>query len=165
MRINFKNLTVQVLIAIVIGIFIGQFFPAFGVELKVLGDIFVKLIKMVIAPIVFFTIVIGFANMGDMKKIGRIGGKALLYFEIVTTFAMAIGIAVMYIVRPGTGMDISKVGATASWNLCSASFRTAWSAPLPRAKCFPSCSSPSCSVLPWPDSAKRPSLSPSFSRK
>ncbi|MEC0213643.1 dicarboxylate/amino acid:cation symporter [Paenibacillus ehimensis] len=114
MKINFKNLTVQVLVAIVLGILIGQFFPAFGVQLKVLGDMFVKLIKMVIAPIVFFTIVIGFANMGDMKKIGRIGGKALLYFEIITTFAMAIGIAVMYLVRPGSGMDVSKVGANAA---------------------------------------------------
>ncbi len=114
MKIDFKNLTVQVLIAIVLGILIGQFFPAFGVQLKVLGDMFVKLIKMVIAPIVFFTIVIGFANMGDMKKIGRIGGKALLYFEIITTFAMAIGIAVMYLVRPGSGMDVSKVGANAA---------------------------------------------------
>jgi aerobic C4-dicarboxylate transport protein len=110
MRVNFKNLTVQVLFAIVIGILIGQFFPATGIELKVLGDIFVKMIKMVIAPIVFFTIVIGFANMGDMKKIGRIGGKALIYFEIITTFAMAIGITVMFIVSPGSGMDISKVG-------------------------------------------------------
>ncbi|PUA35634.1 glutamate/aspartate:proton symporter GltP [Paenibacillus elgii] len=114
MKTNFKNLTVQVLIAIVLGILIGQFFPSFGVQLKVLGDMFVKLIKMVIAPIVFFTIVIGFANMGDMKKIGRIGGKALLYFEIITTFAMAIGIAVMYLVRPGSGMDVSKVGANAA---------------------------------------------------
>lgn len=114
MKINFKNLTVQVLIAIVLGILIGQFFPSFGVQLKVLGDMFVKLIKMVIAPIVFFTIVIGFANMGDMKKIGRIGGKALLYFEIITTFAMGIGIAVMYLVRPGSGMDVSKVGANAA---------------------------------------------------
>ncbi|MDQ1910346.1 dicarboxylate/amino acid:cation symporter [Paenibacillus sp. GD4] len=114
MRINLKNLTVQVLIAIAIGILVGQFFPAFGVELKVLGDIFIKLIKMVIAPIVFFTIVIGFAGMGDMKKIGRIGGKALLYFEIITTFAMAIGIAVVMIVQPGAGIDTSKVGAKAA---------------------------------------------------
>lgn len=114
MRINFKNLTVQVLIAIVIGILIGQFFPAFGIELKVLGDIFIKMVKMVIAPIVFFTIVVGFAGMGSMKKIGRIGGKALLYFEIITTFAMAIGVAVAYLVKPGSGIDISKVGDKAS---------------------------------------------------
>jgi aerobic C4-dicarboxylate transport protein len=114
MRINLKNLTVQVLIAILLGIAIGQFFPATGIQLKVLGDIFVKMIKMVIAPIVFFTIVIGFANMGDMKKVGRIGGKAVLYFEIITTFAMAIGIAVMYLVSPGTGMDTSKVSTSAA---------------------------------------------------
>lgn len=107
-----KNLTVQVLVAIVLGILLGMVAPSFAENLKVLSDVFIKMIKMVIAPIVFFTIVIGFANMGDMKKIGRIGGKALLYFEIVTTFAMAIGIAVMYIVQPGKGMNTS--GAEAS---------------------------------------------------
>ncbi|MGB8956871.1 MAG: cation:dicarboxylase symporter family transporter, partial [Tumebacillaceae bacterium] len=109
MRINFRNLTVQVLIAIVIGILIGQFFPKFGTELKVLGDVFVKMIKMVIAPIIFFTIVTGIANMGDMKKIGRIGGKALLYFEIITTFALAIGIVVVLIISPGSGLDTSHI--------------------------------------------------------
>jgi aerobic C4-dicarboxylate transport protein len=86
-------------------------FPAQADNLKILGDLFIKMIKMVIAPIVFFTIVIGFANMGDMKKIGRIGGKALLYFEIVTTFAMAIGIAVMYLIQPGVGMNTAAVKA------------------------------------------------------
>lgn len=113
MKINFRNLTVQVLTAIVIGIAIGYFFPSFGASLKVLADIFIKLIKMVITPIVFFTIVIGFAGMGSMKKIGRIGGKALLYFELVTTFAMAIGIAIAYLVRPGDGIDTSGVGSKA----------------------------------------------------
>jgi aerobic C4-dicarboxylate transport protein len=107
----FKNLTVQVLIAIALGILVGIIFPSQADNLKILGDIFIKMIKMVIAPIVFFTIVIGFANMGDMKKIGRIGGKALLYFEIVSTFAMAIGIAVMYVIHPGTGMNVSAVKA------------------------------------------------------
>jgi aerobic C4-dicarboxylate transport protein len=106
-----KNLSIQVLIAIVLGIAVGVIFPSQADNLKILGDIFIKMIKMIIAPIVFFTIVIGFANMGDMKKIGRIGGKALLYFEIMTTFAMAIGIAVMYIVQPGVGMNHSAVKA------------------------------------------------------
>lgn len=106
-----KNLTVQVLVAIVLGILLGMVAPSFAENLKVLSDVFIKMIKMVIAPIVFFTIVIGFANMGDMKKIGRIGGKALLYFELVTTFAMAIGIAVMYIVQPGKGMNTSGAEA------------------------------------------------------
>ena len=106
-----KNLTLQVLLAIVLGIVVGQFFPHQGESLKVLSDVFVKMIKMVIAPIVFFTIVIGIAGMGDMKKVGRIGGKALLYFEIITTFAMVIGVAVMYIIRPGAGMSTAGVKA------------------------------------------------------
>ncbi|WP_199615339.1 dicarboxylate/amino acid:cation symporter [Paenibacillus alkalitolerans] len=110
MKINFKNLTVQVVIAIIVGILLGHFFPATGEKLKVLADIFIKLIKMVIAPIVFFTVVNGIANMGDMKKVGRIGGKALLYFEIVTTAALAIGLVVVNLVKPGAGIDMA--GAT-----------------------------------------------------
>ncbi|MEC0180108.1 dicarboxylate/amino acid:cation symporter [Paenibacillus peoriae] len=108
LRINFKNLTVQVVIAIVLGILLGHFFPTTGEKLKVLGDAFIKLIKMVIAPIVFFTVVHGIASMGDMKKVGRIGGKALLYFEIVTTIALAIGLIVVNLIRPGAGIDVSK---------------------------------------------------------
>jgi len=103
-----KNMTVQVLFAILLGVLFGQFFPKYAVELKVLGDIFIKLIKMVIAPIIFFTVVHGIASMGDMKKVGRIGGKALLYFEIVTTIALTIGLLVVNIVKPGSGIDISK---------------------------------------------------------
>jgi aerobic C4-dicarboxylate transport protein len=106
MRINFRNLTVQVVIAIILGVLVGHFFPKFGAELKVLADVFVKLIKMVIPPIVFFTIVHGIADMGDMKKVGKIGGKALLYFEIVTTIALAIGIVVVNLVKPGAGIDL-----------------------------------------------------------
>lgn len=105
MKINFRNLTVQVIIGIILGITIGFLFPEFGAKLKVLADIFIKLIKMVIAPIIFFTIVIGIGNMGDLKKVGRIGGKALLYFEIVTTFALAIGILVVSIIKPGHGFN------------------------------------------------------------
>ncbi|NGQ94920.1 dicarboxylate/amino acid:cation symporter [Brevibacillus sp. SYP-B805] len=111
MRINFRNLTVQVLIAIILGVLVGHFFPKFGAELKVLADIFVKLIKMVIPPIVFFTIVTGIAGMGDMKKVGKIGGKALIYFEIVTTIALAIGIVVVNLVKPGVGIDMSTAGS------------------------------------------------------
>lgn len=109
MRINFKNLTVQVLIGIVIGIAIGFLFPEFGSKLKVLADIFIKLIKMLIAPIVFFTIVIGIGNMGDVKKVGRIGGKALIYFEIISTFALAIGLVIVNIIKPGSGFNTSAV--------------------------------------------------------
>jgi aerobic C4-dicarboxylate transport protein len=105
LKINFKNLTVQVVIGIILGITVGFIFPEFGAQLKVLADIFIKLIKMVIAPIIFFTIVIGIGSMGDLKKVGRIGGKALLYFEIVTTFALAIGILVVSVIQPGKGFN------------------------------------------------------------
>ncbi|KPN96949.1 dicarboxylate/amino acid:cation symporter [Lysinibacillus sp. ZYM-1] len=105
MRINFKNLTVQVLIAIVLGIIVGAIFPEFGAKLKILADIFIKLIKMLIAPIIFLTVVIGIGSMGDVKKVGKIGGKALLYFEIVSTFALAIGLIVVNIVQPGKGFN------------------------------------------------------------
>ncbi|KAB0443516.1 dicarboxylate/amino acid:cation symporter [Lysinibacillus fusiformis] len=105
MRINFKNLTVQVLIAIVLGIIVGAAFPEFGAKLKILADIFIKLIKMLIAPIIFLTVVIGIGSMGDVKKVGKIGGKALIYFEIVSTFALAIGLIVVNIVQPGKGFN------------------------------------------------------------
>lgn len=105
MRINFKNLTVQVLIAIVLGIIVGATFPEFGAKLKILADIFIKLIKMLIAPIIFLTVVIGIGSMGDVKKVGKIGGKALIYFEIVSTFALAIGLIVVNIVKPGKGFN------------------------------------------------------------
>ena len=107
MRINFRNLTVQVVIAIILGILVGHFAPQFGAQLKVLADVFVKLIKMVIPPIVFFTVVNGIAGMGDMKKVGKIGGKALIYFEIVTTIALAIGLLVVNWIKPGVGFDKS----------------------------------------------------------
>ncbi len=109
MKLSFKNLTVQVLTGIIIGIIIGFLFPKFGAELKVLADIFIKLIKMLIAPIVFFTIVIGIGNMGDVKKVGRIGGKALLYFEIISTFALAIGLLIVNVIKPGSGFNIHAV--------------------------------------------------------
>ena len=78
MRRKLKNLTVQVIIGIILGIIVGFLFPEFVAKLKVLADGFIKLIKMVIAPIIFFTVVIGIGNMGDLKKVGRIGGKALM---------------------------------------------------------------------------------------
>ena len=105
-----KNLTVQVIIGIILGITVGFFFPAFGEQLKILADLFIKMIKMVIAPIIFLTVVIGIGGMGDMKKVGRIGEKALLYFEIVTTFALAIGIIVVNLLGPGKGFNIDSVG-------------------------------------------------------
>lgn len=105
MKLNFKSLTTQVILGILLGILLGFLFPEFGSKLKVIADIFIKLVKMVIAPIIFLTIVIGIAGMGDLKKVGKIGGKALLYFEIVSTIALAIGILVANIFKPGKGID------------------------------------------------------------
>ena len=113
-KLNLRNLTVQVVLAIILGILFGHFFPEYGEQMKVLGDAFIKLIKMVIAPIVFFTVVNGIANMGDMKKVGRIGGKALLYFEIVSTAALAIGLVVVNLVKPGAGIDASAASGDIS---------------------------------------------------
>ena len=102
----FKSLYFQVLIAIAIGIALGHIYPSFAVELKPLGDGFIRLIKMMIAPIIFCTIVTGIANMQDTKKVGRVGLKAILYFEVVTTIALLIGLLVINILKPGVGMHV-----------------------------------------------------------
>jgi aerobic C4-dicarboxylate transport protein len=109
MKKLFQNLTFQVLTAIALGVAVGHFFPEVGSKLKPIGDMFVSLIKMVIAPIIFFTIVLGISNMGDLKKVGRVGAKALIYFEVVTTFALVIGIAVAHFIQPGAGLDVSTL--------------------------------------------------------
>jgi aerobic C4-dicarboxylate transport protein len=96
-----RNLTFWVLIAIIAGILLGHYFPEKGVQMEIIGKTFVDLIKLFIAPIIFLTIVLGISGMGDLKKVGRIGAKALLYFEVVSTLALAIGIAVAYIFEPG----------------------------------------------------------------
>ncbi len=105
----FKNLTVQVVTGIILGIMVGAIFPEFGASLKILADLFIKLIKMLIAPIIFLTVVIGIGSMGNLKKIGKIGGKALLYFEIVSTLALAIGILVVNFVQPGSGLNTDNL--------------------------------------------------------
>jgi aerobic C4-dicarboxylate transport protein len=102
----YKSLYVQVLVAIAIGILLGHFYPETGVALKPLGDGFVKLIKMAIAPIIFCTVVSGIAGMQDMKAVGKTGGYALLYFEIVSTLALVIGLVVVNVVQPGVGMHV-----------------------------------------------------------
>lgn len=106
-----KNLTVQVLTAISIGLLIGYLQPDWGVALKPLGDGFIRMVKMVVGPVIFLTIVVGISSMGDMKKVGRVGGKALIYFEVVTTIALLIGLAVGNVLEPGRGVDTSKAGA------------------------------------------------------
>jgi len=105
MKRLFSNLTVQVLTAIALGVAVGALFPAFGAALKPVADTFISLIKMLIAPIIFLTVVLGIAGMGSLKKVGRVGGKALLYFEIVTTLALAIGIGVANLTQPGAGVQ------------------------------------------------------------
>jgi len=99
----YKILYVQVLFAIACGVLLGQFLPDNAVAMKPLGDGFIKLIKMIIAPVIFCTVVTGIAGMQDIKKIGRVGGKALLYFEVISTFALVIGLFVANIIRPGDG--------------------------------------------------------------
>ncbi|MEI6947105.1 C4-dicarboxylate transporter DctA [Paraflavisolibacter sp. H34] len=100
-----SNLTFQVLVAIATGVLVGHYFPGFAPTAKVLSSTFINMISMLIAPIVFLTIVLGIARMNDMKKVGRVGGKALLYFEIVTTLALAIGLLVAHVLQPGKGVQ------------------------------------------------------------
>src|SRR6516225_1013957 len=102
----YRHLYVQVLAAIIIGVLVGQFFPATGASLKPLGDMFIAAIKMVIGPVIFCTVVHGIAGMQDMKKVGRVGLKALAYFEVTTTLALIIGLFVVNLWRPGVGMNV-----------------------------------------------------------
>ena len=105
----YRVLYVQVLIAVGLGILIGAVAPGFGASLKPLGDAFIKLVKMMIAPIIFCTIVHGIASMQDVRKLGRIGLKTLLYFEVVSTLALVIGLVVVNLLKPGAGFDIDPL--------------------------------------------------------
>ena len=96
-----RNLTFWVLLAILAGVLLGHLAPATAVRMEIIGKTFIDIIKLFIGPIIFLTIVLGIAGMGDLKKVGRIGIKALLYFEIVTTFALIIGVLVAYVLQPG----------------------------------------------------------------
>ena len=104
-----RNLTAQVLFAVLLGVAVGVIDPALGKALKPLGDQFINLVKMVIGPIIFLTIVHGIASMADLRKLGRVGGKALLYFEVVSTLAMAIGLIIVNVTKPGASLDISTL--------------------------------------------------------
>jgi aerobic C4-dicarboxylate transport protein len=103
-----KILYVQVLIGIVLGIIVGLLFPAFFQTGKIISDVFISLIKMVIAPIIFFTVVLGITGAGNMKKVGRVGGKGILYFEIVSTIALLIGLVVGTFIQPGKGVVLAN---------------------------------------------------------
>jgi aerobic C4-dicarboxylate transport protein len=109
MKKIFTNLTFWVLTAITCGILLGNFYPATAVKMKVFGDYFILVIKCFIYPIIFLTISLGISNMGDLKKVGRVGGKAILYFEIVTTMALLIGILVAHLIQPGSGVNTNNI--------------------------------------------------------
>jgi aerobic C4-dicarboxylate transport protein len=110
----YRHLYVQVLCAIALGVLLGYFYPSVGESMKPLGDAFIKLIKMLIAPIIFCTVVHGIASMEDMKKVGRVGIKALVYFEVMTTVALVIGLVVVNVWRPGVGMNIDPAALDTS---------------------------------------------------
>ena len=101
-----SSLYFQVIVAIVAGVLIGHFFPATGEAMKPLGDAFIKLIRMIIAPVIFCTVVLGIAGVEDMKKVGKTGGLALLYFEVVSTVALVIGLVIVNVAKPGAGMNV-----------------------------------------------------------
>jgi aerobic C4-dicarboxylate transport protein len=104
-----RNLTFQVLVAVSLGILLGVIAPDTAKSLKPIGDTFINLVKMVITPIIFLTIVHGIASMADLRKLGRVGGKALLYFELVSTLALVIGLVIVNVTKPGVGLDISTM--------------------------------------------------------
>jgi aerobic C4-dicarboxylate transport protein len=102
----FGKLYVQVLVGVSAGILLGVLYPALGADLKPLGDAFIKLIKMVFAPVIFATVVLGIARMENMKELGRVGVRALIYFEVLSTFALILGLVVVNIIQPGAGMNV-----------------------------------------------------------
>src|SRR6267154_758387 len=99
-------LWLQVMIGILLGVIIGAAFPHFAITLKPLGDGFVKLIRMTLAPIIFATVVVGIARMGDLREVGRVGAKALIYFEVVSSIALLLGLVAANVLQPGKGMNI-----------------------------------------------------------
>jgi aerobic C4-dicarboxylate transport protein len=110
----YRHLYFQVLTAIVAGILLGHFYPQLGTQLKPLGDAFIKLVKMIIAPVIFLTVTTGIAGMSDLKKVGRVAGKAMLYFLTFSTLALFVGLVVANLVQPGAGMHITAASLDAS---------------------------------------------------
>src|SRR3954454_22880582 len=110
----FRILYVQVIIGILAGVLVGWLFPGFATTAKLISEMFINMIRMVIAPVIFFTIVLGIAGAGDLKKVGRVGGKGLIYFEIVTTIAIIIGLVVANIIKPGVGVTHNAITPAAA---------------------------------------------------
>ena len=103
----YRHLYVQVLVAIAAGIVLGHFYPDIGASLKPLGDAFIKLVKMVIAPVIFLTVATGIAGVSDLHKVGRVAGKAMIYFLVFSTLALIVGLVVSNVIQPGAGMHIN----------------------------------------------------------
>ena len=114
-----KILYVQVLIGILLGILVGWVFPGFSTTAKVIADTYINMIRMVIAPVIFLCIVLGMSGAGELKKMGRVGGKGLIYFELVTTGALVIGLVVAHFTHPGVGIPTSQIPADATKNLAA----------------------------------------------
>ena len=121
-----KILYVQVLIGIIAGIFVGWLFPSFSPAAKIIADLYINLIRMVIAPVIFLCIVLGMTGAGEMKKVGRVGGKALIYFEIVTTFTLIIGLAITNLLKPGAGIPTDRIQPGSVQNLDAANAGMDW---------------------------------------
>ena len=141
-----RVLYVQVLIGIVLGVVVGALWPTLGVDLKPLGDAFVSLIKMAIAPVIFCTIAGGIAKMSDLKAVGRLGAKTLLYFEVVSTLALGLGLLVGEVIKPGAGLNkdpstISKRPSTVAawWSICWTLSRRPFLRPSQRGRCSRFC--------------------------
>lgn len=110
----YKTLYFQVIVGLILGAIFGYFYPSYGAQMKPLGDLFVKCIKMLIAPLVFVVLAVGIAQLGDLKRVGRAGAKAVVYFEVVTTLAMIMGIVAMYLTAPAAGMNIDPASLDSS---------------------------------------------------
>src|SRR3954468_7102680 len=123
----YRSLYFQVLLAIAAGVLLGVLAPQSGAAMKPLGDGFVKLVKMIIAPVIFCTVVTGIAGMESMKKVGRAGGLALLYFELVSTLALAVGLVVVNLARPGAGMHVDAAHLDAG-SVATTPGRASWPA-------------------------------------
>ena len=106
MRNLYRSLYFQVLLAIAAGVLLGFLYPETAAKMKPLGDGFIKLIKMLIAPVIFCTVVLGIAGVEDMKKVGKSGGLALIYFEVMSSVSLILGLVIVNIVRPGSGMNV-----------------------------------------------------------
>src|SRR5262252_2747920 len=120
------SLTTQIFIGLLVGIGVGYLWPQFGVAVKPLADVFLRMIKMIIAPLLFSTLVVGIAGTGDMKAMGRIGLKAIVYFEIATTVALFVGLFLVNVFKPGAGLTVPIGGDTQALATMAASEQHAW---------------------------------------